>query len=330
MIAIDIVNKDLETCDVDIVSLAYDQEVHGLTRRVTKALESNNPGVMPKLPALDDHTIFDSPPNMMAKKIMFIGIVPFQNIGYDELRKFTKKSIELASGTTSTLLISSNVSRKQYGLDDAISFKYELFGIVDALRGDKKPAALRAIHFLEKNVDRYLTKKHVLDAFLPFGGLDSDSGTGDVSLMSSTTRKSYLATLNKNSPEKHVFVAMPFSDEMFDVFHYGIKNAVKAASMACERIDRVAFTGSILRRIMDRIDKAHVVIADLSGQNANVSFEAGYALGRSKPVIVLIKKGSKPPSNLTNEKYLEYTSIFDLEKKLREEIVALDNGNDNM
>jgi len=47
----------------------------------------------------------------------------------------------------------------------------------------------------------------------------------------------------------HVFVAMPFKDDMDDVYHYGIQNAVHADGLLCERADLSSFTGDVLEWI---------------------------------------------------------------------------------
>ena len=55
----------------------------------------------------------------------------------------------------------------------------------------------------------------------------------------------------------HVFVAMPFRDDMDDVFHYGIQSAVKSAGFLCERADLASFTGDVLDWVRSRIRSPH-------------------------------------------------------------------------
>jgi len=81
----------------------------------------------------------------------------------------------------------------------------------------------------------------------------------------------------------HVFVAMPFSTHLDDVFHYGIQAPVHAAGFLCDRMDYVCFTGEIIEWMKRKIEGASVVIANLSRANPNVYLEVGYAWGRGVP-----------------------------------------------
>src|SRR6266446_3837173 len=53
--------------------------------------------------------------------------------------------------------------------------------------------------------------------------------------------------------------------------------------------------GSVITNIFERILKARVVIADITGGNGSVCYELGYAHRESKPTILLIKQGCTPP-----------------------------------
>ena len=77
--------------------------------------------------------------------------------------------------------------------------------------------------------------------------------------------------------------------ELEDVYHYGIQGPVKAAGLLCERVDQAVFEGAIIQRIKERIDTAKVVIADLSMANPNVYLEVGYAWGRGRHTILLVR-----------------------------------------
>ena len=63
---------------------------------------------------------------------------------------------------------------------------------------------------------------------------------------------------------------MPFKPEFMDVYELGIKQAYRDAGAYCERVDEQMYDGSILDRIYSQIAKADVIVADMTGQNANV------------------------------------------------------------
>lgn len=76
--------------------------------------------------------------------------------------------------------------------------------------------------------------------------------------------KNYLSELDEAASEKfrsagylsenkpHVFVAMPFKEDMEDVYHYGILNAARDAGFLCERADLTSFTGDVMESVKKR------------------------------------------------------------------------------
>jgi len=121
----------------------------------------------------------------------------------------------------------------------------------------------------------------------------------------------------------HIFVAMPFSQDMDDVYFYGIQKPVIDEGYVCERIDLTSFTGGILDQIKKRIETASLVIAELSGANPNVYLEVGYAWGKNCPTVLLVKKSENLPFDVKSQRCLKYERIIDLEKSLKKELKAL-------
>src|SRR2546427_1154855 len=61
----------------------------------------------------------------------------------------------------------------------------------------------------------------------------------------------------------------------------------------------VAEPGVVVRGIQLAIDVADFVIADLTGANPNVMYEVGFAEAKRKPIVSLVRQGSKKiPSNV--------------------------------
>jgi hypothetical protein len=116
---------------------------------------------------------------------------------------------------------------------------------------------------------------------------------------------------------------MPFAEEMNDVFHYGIQGAVNRAGMLAERADLATFTGDVMGWVRERIATAHLVVADLTDNNANVYLEVGYAWGKDIPTVLLSRHACTPKFNVQGQRRIAYTSIKDLEAKLTEELQNL-------
>jgi len=104
-----------------------------------------------------------------------------------------------------------------------------------------------------------------------------------------------MGTVNK----KKCFVIMPFSktkscseDKWTEIFAYIIKPAVEGSGLgyACER--SVAERENIIKGILDALNKANVVIADLTDNNPNVFYELGVRHTLTNRTI-LIAQGEK-------------------------------------
>ena len=127
----------------------------------------------------------------------------------------------------------------------------------------------------------------------------------------------------QSESKKHVFVAMPFAKEYEDIYIFGIQSPVNAIGLLCERVDMVAFTGDILERVKNRIDTATLILADLTGANANVYLEVGYAWGRGRPTLLIARSGDDLKFDVRGQRIVIYDNIVDLSKKLSNDLKAL-------
>src|SRR5215212_3193860 len=100
------------------------------------------------------------------------------------------------------------------------------------------------------------------------------------------------------APKPFVFVLMPFDEAFDDIYQVGIKPACQSAGAYCERIDEQIFQESILERIYNQIAKADLIVADMTGRNANVFYETGYAHALGKKVLLLTQKAEDIPFDL--------------------------------
>lgn len=127
----------------------------------------------------------------------------------------------------------------------------------------------------------------------------------------------------ESEKKPHIFIAMPFREDMDDIYYYGIQPSVHSVGYLCERVDLTTFTGDILEQIKSRIESAELVIADLTGANPNVYLEVGYAWGKSLPTILLAKDGEEPKFDVRGQRCIIYKRILDLEKALKQELKGL-------
>jgi hypothetical protein len=112
--------------------------------------------------------------------------------------------------------------------------------------------------------------------------------------------------MENTRPKTFVFVLMPFSDEFSDIYEVGIKQACKDAGAYCERVDEQIYDESILERVFNQISRADVIVAEMTGRNANVFYETGYAHALNKRVILLTQNAEDIPFDLKHVPHIVY------------------------
>jgi nucleoside 2-deoxyribosyltransferase len=123
------------------------------------------------------------------------------------------------------------------------------------------------------------------------------------------------------TPKPFVFVLMPFDEKFDDIYDLGIKGAAEEAGAYVERTDKEIFKEGILDRIFNQINKADVIVADLTGLNPNVFYEVGYAHALGKIVLLLIQASSDIPFDLLHQPHLVYEGkIVKLKTELAKKI----------
>lgn len=132
-----------------------------------------------------------------------------------------------------------------------------------------------------------------------------------------------ITTKQKAQKYPQLFVIMPFSPDLDDVYYLGIHEIAKELGCSCERVDEMEFVGGILDKIYDSIRNSRIVIAEVSTQSANVYYELGHAHALDKPTILLTKDISSAPFDVRGFNHIVYTSIRDLQNKLRSRLSAI-------
>jgi hypothetical protein len=84
------------------------------------------------------------------------------------------------------------------------------------------------------------------------------------------------------------FIVMPFGvQDLEDIYSEFILPVLADCKLDCARGDDIFGSNVIMDDVKAAIDKADLVIADLSGQNPNVFYEVGIAHTLGKPVLLL-------------------------------------------
>jgi hypothetical protein len=246
---------------------------------------------------------------------LVVGVVPLNAFEYSEIRSFAKQAIKLISRELPEARhIAMTIHGVGTGLDERESFLAQLGGIAEAVSDSE---AELYVSIVERDPERAERLRKLLDETWP------SSSDQFVSLSSVSRATQEITAGVKSNSKAHVFVAMPFSKDLEDVFIFGIQGPINRAGYLCERVDMLSFTGDILERIKSRIETAALVVADLTGANPNVYLEVGYAWGKNRPTLLLSRKTDDLKFDVRGQRCLVYDSIVDLSKKLQQDLAVL-------
>lgn len=117
-----------------------------------------------------------------------------------------------------------------------------------------------------------------------------------------------------------IFVLMPFDSSFDDMYQLGIKETIKEidSDIIVQRLDEQMFTEGMLSRIYSQIEKADLIIADMTGKNPNVFYEVGFAHAKEKLTLLITKEANDIPFDLKHYRHIVYgQAIGDLKKQLK-------------
>jgi hypothetical protein len=155
--------------------------------------------------------------------------------------------------------------------------------VTDGVPGDLRPDADRAQLLAE--IEKLHTKVSLLSAEPPSSVLDAAPRGGSVA-----------------------FVAMPFEPEPLQVVYEDfLRPAIEDACGAkCFRGDDALGSSVVMEDILAGIKDADIVVADLTGQNANVFYEIGIAHAFEKKVLLISQSSDDVPFDLRHRRILVY------------------------
>jgi nucleoside 2-deoxyribosyltransferase len=112
---------------------------------------------------------------------------------------------------------------------------------------------------------------------------------------------------NITSPKPFIFVLIPSKKSFKNVYELAIKEAANSCNAYAEKLDEQIFNEGMLDRIYNQINKADIIIADMSGKNENVFYEVGYAHALGKTVLLLTQNTDDIPFDLKHRQHIKYS-----------------------
>lgn len=109
----------------------------------------------------------------------------------------------------------------------------------------------------------------------------------------------------------HAFIVMPFEEEWSNDSRSFIDSAVSSfgTNLVAERADDNDFPGRVTEQIVNSLEEADLVISDITGNNANVGWELGFAHARSKPCVIVKRRDiGSAPFDIYDQRRVDYSS----------------------
>lgn len=119
-----------------------------------------------------------------------------------------------------------------------------------------------------------------------------------------------------------VFVIMAFREESEDTFT-AVKEVCEERGLKWARTDQDPTTNRVYQRIVNGIQRAAFVVADVTIPTLNVYYELGYAEALGKPIIVLAREGTELPFDTRDIPTTLFRNQTRLKAALRERLDAL-------
>ncbi|MCP3104986.1 nucleoside 2-deoxyribosyltransferase [Myxococcus sp. K15C18031901] len=317
---------DVTAIAADVVLFKYAQQLYGASGQAVARLGAEDKGLESLQLVPGELRFVETHGALGAPLALFLGTVRLGDFGYHEIRQFSVRALQVLESRPGVKHVAGTLHGPNYGLDEDEAALAFVGGLVDAFQRGIGPRGLERFTVVEVNARRAGRLRKALEKGL--GGTPGvkalPEGGFRVQRMNTFVQAPPLASAGMVSMAKpHAFVAMPFSPEFEDTYHYGILGPVKAAGLLCERVDQAVFDGPIIQRIKERIDSAKVVIADLSLANPNVYLEVGYAWGRGRPTLLLVRDVRELRFDVASYRCIVYRNIRELETMLSRELARL-------
>jgi hypothetical protein len=124
------------------------------------------------------------------------------------------------------------------------------------------------------------------------------------------------------------FVVMPFGNsDLQIVYEDVVRPVIGRCGLHCQRGDDVFGSNVVMDDIRSSIEAATLLVADLTGRNANVFYEVGIAHAIGKPVLLMAQSVEDVPFDLRHLRVLPYEYSLRggkrLEKDLQDNLTAM-------
>jgi hypothetical protein len=125
-----------------------------------------------------------------------------------------------------------------------------------------------------------------------------------------------------------VFVLSPFGDPFDSYYDQITRPSIEQAGFRALRADQIFGTNHVVTDIWQSIQEAKIVVAEMTGKNANVLYEVGLCHAIGKPVVMITQTMDDVPFDLRSIRCITYSTTepgwnIELKSKLCQTLAAV-------
>jgi hypothetical protein len=319
-ISLDVTVADIVEYPTDVLALKFAGGLYGADQAVAYALDTDANALGKKIPSTWQSVLLPPNEQVAAKQILFVNVGDLFRFDYEGIREFARRVLNtLARSTPATRHLAMTIHGVGYGLDETEALQSQLAGYLDAIDERQYPPGLEQITLVERNPLRAERLRTIVETTIPGSSVELSPPSDDTQRSSTIEAAAFMSNVGRASAQKRlVFVAWPDTDEMDDTYYFGVYLPVKdTEKYLCERGEITGPTVD-LERIKAKIETASLVIAELTGSNPNVFLQLGYAWGKGRRTLLLVRDVDKLSPTLRTERCLVYKNIRNLAEALAE------------
>lgn len=166
---------------------------------------------------------------------------------------------------------------------------------------------------------------YILDYVLPFNLFPRQIG-----IWCSSFGQIVIKSFKVKTNLAKAFVIMPFKSPFNEFYEKIIKKVCNDLNIDIKRGDELISTHVVMQDIIRNIYESNFIIAEVTEANPNVYYELGYAHALNKPVILLAKRDTQIPFDISHYRVIYYYDriIFkdEMEKQLKAYLQSITKG----
>lgn len=324
---------DITTYPADVVGFKYAGGFHGVDKTVSEKLVEKGVETTAFAPKeTGEYKAVESKGAVQADKVLYVATPKMRNLGYKQLRTFAQRMVEALNETAPSVKhLAMTAHGSGFSLDEQEAMLSVFAGLRDAMQSGKMPKSLEKISIVEINTKRVNRLRTAIDKVMKQVDYATPlpDGWGYKLKYDGTNAEAEPDDIQSAGGAKHVkphaFVVLPAKDQDEDLFEYGIQTPIHAHGLLCERYEDVAedyYSEQVLNTIKENIDRAKVVVVELTKADSGVYLQLGYAWGKGVPTILLLKEGEEFYFEVPTD-VIRYQKIKDVEACIGEALDKL-------